>query len=562
MRRPVLFACLLGLAFLPQAVSGHVITVRQDGSGDYLTVTPAIAAAASYDSISVGPGTYAEPAALLLSVPITLFSTGGRDLTILDGQNMHRILTSNVAGIHLKGLGFVNGQGEGYPTTGAGAGYFLSGAQVTIEDCRFRNNRAEVGGAIYVSDQSLGNNTRLEAIGCSFEDNFGSGTAGAVYVVNGAVGDFTDCTFLRNATWNKAGAVHVIRATADFNSCFFRGNRSLDIAGAIFFESSSGSAHSCTFYDHTSPGNHNPPFDTRCGTILIQLSRGTNIYRNIFVGETAGYALRYYQCTDTHSCNVFWDNARGAVGDDSGLPPPLGDDVIANPLFCEPLSGDFNLPTNSPAAPTHSACGLLIGKYPVACGTVPIEVADLAVAASARGVTLSWKLTGEAQRNLQSVSVQRAQAPEGPYVDRTLEGLSPSEAMSFEDTDIAAGQTYWYRLVLVSTTGARDLAGPIRVAPSELANLRTALQVPVVAGETVEIRFTVGKTAGPVQIDVYDVSGHRVRGIERSVFGPGQYRRNWDRRDASGSLVARGVYFIRLSAGGTHDTQKVVLVRQ
>ena len=555
------FACLLFLTLLPQLVLGHVITVRQDGSGDYLTLTPAVAAASPNDSISVGPGTYAEPAALVLTVPMTLFSTGGRDVTILDGQNTHRILASNVAGIHLKGLSFVNGQGEG-STTAAGAGYFLSGSQVTIEDCRFRNNRAEAGGAIYISDQSLGQDTKLVAIGCSFEDNFGLTTAGAVYVVNGALGDFTDCSFSRNTTWVKAGAVHVIRATGNFDRCFFRGNRTLDVAAAIFFESSWGSAHSCTFYDHTSPGNHNPPYHTVCGTILIQLSRGTSIYRNIFVGDTAGYALRYYQRNDAHSCNVFWDNFLGAVGDDSGVPPPLGDDVIADPLFCEPLAGDFSIPTNSPAAPAHSACGLLIGKYPVACGTVPIEVADLAVVASPRGVTLTWKVSTEAQRELQSVSVQRAESPEGPYVDRTSEGLLPSATMSFEDTDVAAGQTYWYRLVLVSSSGANTLAGPIRVAPSELASLRTALLVPVVAGDAVEIHFTIGKTTGPVQLDVYDVSGHRVRGLERAVCGPGLYGRTWDRRDETGSLVSRGVYLIRLSADGTHDTQKVVLVRQ
>jgi hypothetical protein len=43
-----------------QSAEAATITVRQDGSGDYTTITDAVAAADPNDTIEVGPGTYKE----------------------------------------------------------------------------------------------------------------------------------------------------------------------------------------------------------------------------------------------------------------------------------------------------------------------------------------------------------------------------------------------------------------------------------------------------------------------------------------------------------------------
>lgn len=347
------------VAFLmPQTSEGAIITVRQDGTGDFDNLTAAIAAANPTDSIAIGPGTYAEGATLHIDVALTLFSTDGPEVTRIDGENAYRILETTSAGIRFEGLQFSNGRAPGSYPTGAGAALMWPGSQVTMVDCVIRGHVADWGGAIYVTNANTGSNTTLDAQSCVFENNLGTETAGAVYVVNGAVGTFSDCTVAGNEAGLRAGAIHIIRAVGHFERCSFSNNRSGDIAGAIYFEDSAGSLRESTFYDHTSPG----PI---AGTVVVQLSHGTNVTRNIFSGDTDGVGLRYYLGVDAHSCNVYWNNADGPIGGTT-LDPT---EVVADPLFCDPLHGDFTLASTSPAAPASSPCGQLIGAFPVACSS-------------------------------------------------------------------------------------------------------------------------------------------------------------------------------------------------
>jgi hypothetical protein len=63
-----------------------------------------------------------------------------------------------------------------------------------------------------------------------------------------------------------------------------------------------------------------------------------------------------------------------------------------------------------------------------------------------------------------------------------------------------------------------------------------------------------------VRMDVYDVAGRRVlRGGAR--LAPGMQTMSWDGRDHSGRRAAPGTYFVRLQAGGTSTTSRLVLLR-
>lgn len=50
---------------------------------------------------------------------------------------------------------------------------------------------------------------------------------------------------------------------------------------------------------------------------------------------------------------------------------------------------------------------------------------------------------------------------------------------------------------------------------------------------------------GPLRVDIYDVSGRRLRTILDSSIAPGEVVVDWDGRDAGGRLVPAGVYFWR-----------------
>jgi hypothetical protein len=72
----------------------------------------------------------------------------------------------------------------------------------------------------------------------------------------------------------------------------------------------------------------------------------------------------------------------------------------------------------------------------------------------------------------------------------------------------------------------------------------------------VDIWYTVPAT-GRVALEVFDVSGRRVRTLVSSTRAPGRYRVQWDGLDSYGVQLARGIYLIRLTAGSEIDTRKV-----
>jgi len=67
---------------------------------------------------------------------------------------------------------------------------------------------------------------------------------------------------------------------------------------------------------------------------------------------------------------------------------------------------------------------------------------------------------------------------------------------------------------------------------------------------------------GRVTMDIYDVQGRRVSRVPLGVLMPGPHQAWWDGRDANGSNVPSGVYFVRLRAGaGQSQAVKTVLIR-
>lgn len=66
--------------------------------------------------------------------------------------------------------------------------------------------------------------------------------------------------------------------------------------------------------------------------------------------------------------------------------------------------------------------------------------------------------------------------------------------------------------------------------------------------------------AGPLEAEMFDVTGRRVRRITLSGK-PGRTMIGWDGRDDRGALVGNGVYFARFSNGGRTITARVVLIK-
>jgi len=79
------------------------------------------------------------------------------------------------------------------------------------------------------------------------------------------------------------------------------------------------------------------------------------------------------------------------------------------------------------------------------------------------------------------------------------------------------------------------------------------------AGST-RIRYALPREAA-IELAVYDVTGRRVRTLERGTRPAGTHEALWDGTDAAGVRSRPGVYLIRLSAGARVETGRVVLLR-
>lgn len=71
------------------------------------------------------------------------------------------------------------------------------------------------------------------------------------------------------------------------------------------------------------------------------------------------------------------------------------------------------------------------------------------------------------------------------------------------------------------------------------------------------LAFTLAR-GGDVRVGIYDVTGRRVRSLERLGAGPGEQVLVWDGRDGGGRQLAPGVYLARYQAGAAHGTRRLV----
>jgi len=351
---PIVLACVV-LSVASSSWAG-TIRVRQDGTGDFTNIIAAVAAAAPNDSIAVGPGTYHEGNMIEINIPLVLYSFDGPEVTILDGGTVHRILNLRGADVKVAGFSLVDGQGAGIcAVTCGGAVLVWQGAHAVLEDCVFVNSVGEKGGAFYVTDSNLGLGTSATVRRSRFTGGTSITAGSAAYVVLGASATFEECVFDNNTT-GITGTIDVYYSHAIIRNSLFKDNMTNDVAGAVVYYQSTGNVEGNTFVDNTSPGGI-------AATVLLHESGAVSFRRNIVAGETQGYGLYYLGPIGAHGCNVFWNNAAGAL---AGA-PLAADEIVADPIFCDPAAVNYSLGDISPAAPAVSACGQLIGAFPVAC---------------------------------------------------------------------------------------------------------------------------------------------------------------------------------------------------
>lgn len=167
--------------------------------GDFPSIAQAISAAASGDTIVVGPGDW-PMTNVLLAKDLTLESSAGPASTVLDANSVTRILrvgSGVTAAARIEGFTFTRGLGAGAAID------ILGDAEPTIAGCVFRTNRGVTG--------SQGSTGSPGSASTEVGHNGGAGGVGQ----SGSPG--TD-----------AGAVRVAAGSPRFVACVFYDNRAGD----------------------------------------------------------------------------------------------------------------------------------------------------------------------------------------------------------------------------------------------------------------------------------------------------------------------------------------------
>lgn len=247
-RISLFFFCLVVLTWSRQAQSA-----TYNVPGDFTTIQDAINAAASGDTVAIGPGTYPES---LTVINKTVHLHGaGPDTTILDpssGPGGRGIYVSGVGPMSISGLTIQNGTDLVNHPVGwdGGAGILIlpgTGSSPAISNCRFFNNVANNSAAIrsHYSYPTITN--------CVFTGNTSTSSSGGAIGIGAGGSVIIDCTFIGNSAPGAGGiggAIHSTISTSVITRCTFEGNTAY-AGGAVISSSTNSTISDCSFNENS-----------------------------------------------------------------------------------------------------------------------------------------------------------------------------------------------------------------------------------------------------------------------------------------------------------------------
>jgi hypothetical protein len=205
-------------------------------------------------------------------------------------------------------------------------------------------------------------------------------------------------------------------------------------------------------------------------------------------------------------------------------------------------------------------------KYPI-----PVELSLFNASLNGNTVALTWRT--ESEINNYAFEVQRGLSSSGPWTTRdTVPGNGTTQGAkwySYSDQAPSASElpanadAVWYRLRQLDYDGTVNELHPVRVALGRVRAAESALldvfPNPLQTGSMspVVIRYQLAEEQS-VRISVVDALGREVAVPVQRSQAAGQYETAWYPGTSAQSLRG-GVYFVRMQAGASMDTRKIVI---
>ena len=338
----VALTAVMLLSFSASSITIHV-------PGDQPTIQAGIDNASDGDTVLVADGTFTGTGNKNLNYngkAIVVISENGAEYCIIDCENSGRGFYFNSeedSTSILEGFKIINGNiGSGY-----GGGIYCYDSSPAITNCTISGNTAgSSGGGICCRDCS---NPKFDS--CVINGNI-SVHGGGIYCGSCAA-LFSNCVISDNFANGNGGGIKFTYGNTFITHCIIVENSANSCGGGIYISSGIPIIENCTIVGN-SANTANGLYVTGSSTIIVN-----NIFYNN-VGSSICVMIESPYFTSISYCD-FYNNSYITFSGD--LPPSLGqiswtnvngdpcdyyNNIFLNPLFINPINGNYNLHEDSP----------------------------------------------------------------------------------------------------------------------------------------------------------------------------------------------------------------------
>jgi len=210
-----------------------------------------------------------------------------------------------------------------------------------------------------------------------------------------------------------------------------------------------------------------------------------------------------------------------------------------------------------------------IGDVQFGGGSLPVELSSFQAVYGKDGVELVW--ITESESNAWGFNIHRSLDKDknysqiNPGLIRAAGNSTQRHIYRFVDKRIEENATYWYLLEQVDIDGATQTFGPTSV--TTVAAVYSTPQVfkfygsyPNPFNPLTTIRFDLPE-AGYVLLQIFDLSGKRVKTLIDGERASGTHSVVWDGTNFDNQQVGAGAYFCRIVAGSNQQVNKMMFLK-
>jgi hypothetical protein len=204
----------------------------------------------------------------------------------------------------------------------------------------------------------------------------------------------------------------------------------------------------------------------------------------------------------------------------------------------------------------------------------PTRIRTFAATRSRGGINLNW--TADANSENFGFDLYRSDREAGDYQLVNPEVIQPSATASdlheyaFEDTQVEAGQTYFYQLADVGIEGNTTFYGPVdattsasgvgKAGKNAAQDYQLTAAYPNPFNGSAMIQYHLPQT-GFVRIELFNLLGQKVRTLLAANQTSGSHQLQWNANDDYGQVVSSGVYFIQMIVNDFKTQQRILYLK-